>query len=76
MKELTEFILKNITQAADFNVSELEDSGHIQVEIKAQPEVMGLIIGKGGATIKAIQTLLRIRGRLQNKLVNLSITEA
>lgn len=75
MKDLAEFILENITEAKSFTVDEIEENGHVQVEVKAKPEIMGLIIGKGGGTIKAIQTLLRIKGRLSNKLVNLSISE-
>ena len=76
MKELAEFIVGNIIDKKDFTVSELEDEGRLVIEIKVSPEVIGIVIGKGGNTIKAIQTLLRVKGRLQDKLVSVTITEA
>ncbi len=76
MKELAEFIVGNIIDKKEFTVSELEDDGRLVIEIKVSPEVIGIVIGKGGNTIKAIQTLLRVKGRLQDKLVSVTITEA
>lgn len=75
MKELAEFIVGNIIDKKEFTVSEVEDDGRLIVEIKVSSELIGIVIGKGGNTIKAIQTLLRVKGRLQDKLVSVTITE-
>ena len=75
MKELAEFIVGNIATSAKFSVSLTDEEGHVNVEIKTSPETIGLIIGKGGNTIKAIQTLLRVRGRIEDKLVNVTVSE-
>lgn len=75
MKELAEFIVGNIIDKKEFTVSEVENDGRLIVEIKVSSELIGIVIGKGGNTIKAIQTLLRVKGRLQDKLVSVTITE-
>jgi len=76
MKDLAEFIVKNIVTEGRYAISEKEEDGKTIVEIEAAPEVIGLIIGKGGNTIKAIQTIIRIKGRLENKLVNVNVQES
>ena len=74
MKELLEYILKNILEGKSFEVEESEEDRTI-LKVKASKDDIGLIIGKGGNTVKAIQTLLRVRGRIDNKLVNLTVSE-
>jgi uncharacterized protein len=75
MKELTEFIVKRIVTEGKYEISESDQEGQTMIEIKASPDTIGLIIGKGGNTIKAIQTLLRVKGRLENKLVSVNVSE-
>lgn len=61
MLDLLKYLLKEITGSGDIVVNE-EDSNGVQVYcIKAPQEVMGLIIGKGGRTIRAIRSLCRAR---------------
>jgi predicted RNA-binding protein YlqC (UPF0109 family) len=75
MKELAEFIVSNIIPKGKFDISENVEDGHVQISIKADTAVIGLLIGKAGNTIKAIQTLLRVKGRLEDKLVNVDVSE-
>jgi uncharacterized protein len=75
MKELLNFILQKITGKDDFEITESEEEGKITLEVQILPEDMGLVIGKGGNTIKAIQTLLRVKGRIENKFVDLNVRE-
>ncbi|PIP57013.1 RNA-binding protein, partial [Candidatus Woesebacteria bacterium CG22_combo_CG10-13_8_21_14_all_45_10] len=35
--------------------------------LKVPPEDMGLVIGKGGTTIKAIRNLIRVRATLEKR---------
>lgn len=76
MKELLEFILENITGSKNFTVSEKEEEGRFSLEIKVDKGLIGLLIGKGGRTIKSIQNLLRVKGRLENKNVFVNIVES
>jgi predicted RNA-binding protein YlqC (UPF0109 family) len=74
MNELISFILKSIT-GKDIPVSELEEEGRTVFEISPDEETIGLVIGKGGKTIKAIQELVRVRARKENKFIYLRIQE-
>jgi uncharacterized protein len=75
MKDLLTYILTGITGSEDFKIEETEKDGQIELSISVKPELMGLIIGKGGNTIKAIQTVLRVKGRIENKLIHISVLE-
>ena len=76
MKDLLTFILEGILGKREFEITETEEEGSDRVilSIQAQPEDLGLIIGKGGNTIKAIQTILRVRGRVEDKLVDVTVS--
>ena len=69
MKKLLEFIIEEITGSKDFSVEEKEEEGNTSLIISGDPSQMGLVIGKNGSTIKAIQTVLRVRARLEEKMV-------
>jgi len=75
MKDLLEFLLEELTGTKDFSIEEIEEEGRVVLNVKANPDNIGLIIGKGGKTIKAIQNILRIRGSLEKKSVYLSVSE-
>jgi predicted RNA-binding protein YlqC (UPF0109 family) len=75
MKDLAEFIVKNLIPEAKFEVSEEEVDNKVNVNIKIEPKSIGLLIGKGGNTIKAILAILKIRAKLTNKLVDINVTE-
>ena len=47
----------------------------VLIEVKVDPEDMGLLIGRAGSTAKAIRTLARIVGMRNNARVNLRIVE-
>jgi len=75
MKELLKFLLKEITGKENFLIEEAEEQGGITLSVKAEPSDMGLIIGKGGKTIKAIQDILRVKGNLEKKSVYVTVSE-
>ncbi|MGD0523151.1 MAG: KH domain-containing protein [Candidatus Microgenomates bacterium] len=76
MKNLLEFILKSITGSSECRVEEQTGDGdHINLIIYAPQEIMGLIIGKNGKTIKAIRSLIKVRATLEKKGVSISIAE-
>ena len=51
------------------------DEMGVLLTLKVDPQDMGLVIGRQGATAKAIRTLLRIVGAKHNARVNLKIEE-
>lgn len=75
MKELLEFILKGITGNEKIAVTENEESGHVNLTVDAPDELLGIIIGKGGRTIKMIRNLIRVRGTLEKKSVSITLPD-
>jgi len=75
MKELLEYILKEITKSDSVKVTEEVDENFSKLTILAPKELMGIIIGKEGRIIKAIRNLLKVRATLEKKGVNVSIEE-
>lgn len=78
MKDLLSFLINNITGASegeDFEIILVQEDGRTDLEVKAKPEIIGLIIGREGKTIKNIRKILSIRGVLENTSVNISVNE-
>lgn len=76
MKELLLFILEQITGSKDFEVDQQEtEDGKVDLFVKAPQEIIGLIIGKQGKTIKNIRRIVSVRAALENKVVNISLQE-
>lgn len=73
MKDLLNYILENILKSDDFSVEEVEEANNLTYKIKLPEDKAGLVIGKGGRTIKAIRNLLKVRATLEKKLVYLTI---
>ncbi|KKQ51092.1 hypothetical protein A2865_00015 [Candidatus Woesebacteria bacterium RIFCSPHIGHO2_01_FULL_39_17] len=75
MKDLLTYILEGIIEKGSFEIEENEENSHVDFKILADPAICGLIIGKGGQTIKSIQTLLRVKGKLEGKSVFVNLEE-
>ena len=75
MQNLLHFLLKEITGNENFSIEEKEEDGALTLQVVAETEDMGIIIGKGGKTIKALQELLRVRGKIENKPVFINVIE-
>lgn len=75
MKKLLEFIIKGILKDKDFSVTETGDENFVNLSIKAAPEDLGLIIGKGGKIIKTIRNILKIRATLEKKGVSVTVED-
>lgn len=80
MKELLEFIIKNIlgthsasSGQAKFEVTETDDNSIVTLTVKTKDEDGGMIIGKQGKIIKAIRNILRIKATLDKKKVILLV---
>ncbi len=75
MTDLIKFIITKITGQTDFRVEETEDEKGSLFLIHAKKDIIGLIIGKEGKTIKNIRRIVSVRGVLENKSVNISVVE-
>ena len=76
MKELLEYIVKNlVTKPEAVLVEEERADGNVDLNLTVDPEDMGLIIGKGGQTIRSIRKLLTVRAIAENVRINLQLTE-
>lgn len=76
MKDLTEYIVKEIVSNKDAVVVEESRNGQfVDLYLSVDPEDMGLVIGKAGQNIKAIRRLLGIRAGSEGVRVNIKIKE-
>jgi len=76
MVDLLKYILEGITGSKNFSVEEVEEGDRIMLNIKADKEIVGQIIGKEGNTIRSIQNIINIKARLENKIAGIKISEA
>lgn len=70
-----EFITQEITGNKEVKV-EKQDSGDLKIfTIRAPKEVMGLLIGREGRTVRAIRTLARARAIVDKESVAVRLEE-
>lgn len=75
MKKLLQYILENIIDKSDFSLEEETGESGVNLRIKVKKEVIGLVIGKAGKTIKALQDILRVKSKLENTGIFLTVEE-
>jgi predicted RNA-binding protein YlqC (UPF0109 family) len=74
MRELVEFIAKSLVDdPSQVYVSEIEGENSVILELRVGPEDMGRMIGKGGRTVNAVRTLIRVLAAKQGKRVTLEV---
>lgn len=76
MKDLLNFIVTSlVTKPEAVEIEERNEEGNLDLSLKVDPSDMGLIIGKGGQTIRSIRKLLTVRAIAENVRVNLQLAE-
>ncbi len=76
MKDLLDYIVKNlVTNHEAVSIAEQTQDGNVDLLLTVDPADMGLIIGKGGQTIRSIRKLLTVRAIAENVRVNLQLSE-
>ncbi|MCX6761351.1 MAG: KH domain-containing protein [Candidatus Moranbacteria bacterium] len=74
--EFVEYVVKQVVNNPDdVKVERKIDEMGVLITLDVNPEDMGMIIGREGATAKALRTLLRVIGARNNARVNLKINE-
>lgn len=75
-QEFVEYIVKSLVDNQDkVKVERKVDEMGVLITLDVDPADMGKVIGRDGATAKAIRTLLRVVGMKNNARVNLKINE-
>lgn len=70
------YVLESIVEEKDaLHIDSKLDELGILLTVQVGDKDMGKLIGKGGQTVKALRTLLRIIGGNANQRVNLKILE-
>lgn len=76
MKDLLQYIVTNLVSKPEaVSINEQSEDGNVNLDLIVDPSDMGLIIGKGGQTIRAIRKLLTVRAIAENVRVNLQLAE-
>lgn len=76
MRDLLEFIVKPMVSYPDeLKIEEENTPAGVLLKLHVNKEDMGKIIGKEGKIIKAIRSLLKIRGLMENLRVELQLIE-
>ncbi len=74
--EFLTYVLRSLTEDHDeLKISSQIDELGVLLTVQVSNRDMGKLIGKGGQTIKALRTLLRLLGATQKQRVNLKILE-
>ncbi len=75
-KDFLEFIIKSLVDHPDeVKIDRKVDEMGVLLSLKVNPEDMGVIIGRAGATARSIRSLVRIVGLKNHARVNLKIEE-
>lgn len=75
-KEFLETVVKTLVDnPEDVKIDRTVDEMGVLLTLDVSPEDMGKVIGRSGATAKAIRTLLRVVGLRHNARINLKINE-
>jgi predicted RNA-binding protein YlqC (UPF0109 family) len=75
MKDLLEFLIKGLLGKEKFEIQETNDNNFTTFTVKAEPSLVGILIGRGGQTIKTIRNILKVRAILEKKGVNVAVTQ-
>lgn len=71
-----EYVVKELVDhPEDVKINRSVDEMGVLLTMDLHPDDMGKIIGRKGATAKAIRTILRVVGMKNNERVNLKIVE-
>lgn len=70
------FLAKGIAGENKIKIDSEESNGFINYNIIAPKESIGLLVGKGGKTIRAIRNILKVKAILEKKAVGVMVSES
>ncbi|MFH1566226.1 MAG: KH domain-containing protein [bacterium] len=76
MNKALEYIVKNIVKnPKDVTVKQEDIDNITRLQVTANKEDMGTIIGKQGRVIKAIKELIKVKAIKENKYFDIQVSE-
>jgi uncharacterized protein len=67
MNDLLDYLVKNlVSKPGEVKIEDRVDEAGLTFTLTVSPEDMGLVIGKGGQTIRSLRKLLTARGMAEN----------
>lgn len=76
MKELVEYIVKNLVMNEDkVSVREIENDDETVIQVTVDPEDMGRVIGKSGKVASSIRAIIKSISSRQHKKVYVKFGE-
>ncbi|MEK7526151.1 MAG: KH domain-containing protein [Patescibacteria group bacterium] len=75
MHDLLKFLITKITGSDKFEIEEENIDGRVGLTVKADKDIIGLIIGKEGKTIKTLRKILSVPAVIAQTSVNISVVE-
>lgn len=76
MDELLSYIVKSlVSQPDEVSITQDSQGDFVTLNLAVHPDDMGLVIGKGGQTIRAIRKLLIARAMVENLKINLNLAD-
>ncbi|QQG43274.1 MAG: KH domain-containing protein [Candidatus Daviesbacteria bacterium] len=77
MKDLLNYIVTNLVSKPEaVSIEEQNEGSNVTLILTVDSTDMGMVIGKGGQTIRAIRKLLTVRAIAENVRVNLQLSES
>ena len=73
MKDVLDFLIQKITGSDKFTIEERYDGPNVELIVQADPEIVGLIIGREGKTIKTLRKIIAIKAVSEHVSVNISV---
>lgn len=76
MQAWLEFVVKGLVdQPAEVTVTPVDRGGSVHYELRLAPDDVGKLVGRHGATIKALRALLQVGGARQGRRLTVDIVE-
>lgn len=76
MKDLLQYIVTNLVSKPEaVSIDEQNEGTNVNLVLTVDPSDMGIVIGKGGQTIRAIRKLLTVRAIAENVRINLQLAD-
>jgi len=75
-EQVLEFVAKQLVDHPDdVRIEASEDDGEVVLELRVNDEDLGKVIGKRGRTAKALRTLIKAAGSLDDENVTVEIVD-
>lgn len=73
MQKLLDYIVSAIAGDYKYEIVKSDDADRVIFTIKADPDLVGIIIGKGGKTIRSIRKIVSTKATLDKKFVSVAV---